>query len=153
MRCKPHQVRPLDVLLPLLRWQYWAAVLEHASYRIRPYDYSADARRWVWLPPQRCGLGALEPDVQDALIAIAAAKMGVVTDEPLPKHPLRIRGEAAVHGYRADRDRKHLDQLEQDGYRKVADALTMEGVLSPGEARQRYTDEIDAWLRGEQPLR
>lgn len=31
----------------------WAAV--RLGYAVRPYDSLADARRWRWQPPLRCG--------------------------------------------------------------------------------------------------
>lgn len=69
-----------------------------------------------------------------------------MTDEPLPKHPLRLRAEQAVAAYRAHGSPEHLELLRQDGHGQLAHALTMERVMPPGKDRAPYTAQVEAWL-------
>jgi hypothetical protein len=58
------------VRLPVRSW--WAEAryrAEQIGYVIRPYDQVADARRWRWQRATRCGLGGLDPESREQLLA------------------------------------------------------------------------------------
>lgn len=53
--------------------RYLGAVLEHWSYRIRPYDHVADTRRWLWQRRAACGRTAFAALPDDTRTAIETA--------------------------------------------------------------------------------